>query len=34
VVQLAPPLTSDQADFDMMESLVRETLTKAWDIVK
>ncbi len=34
VVQLAPPLTSDQADFDMMEAKVRETLTKAWDIVK
>jgi len=34
VVQLAPPLTADQADFDMMEANVRETLTKAWDIVK
>jgi len=34
VVQLAPPLTSDQADFDMMEANVRETLTKAWDLVK
>ena len=33
VVQLAPPLTSDQADFDMMEANVRETLTKAWDLV-
>ena len=34
VVQLAPPLTADQADFDMMEANIRETLTKAWDIVK
>jgi adenosylmethionine-8-amino-7-oxononanoate aminotransferase len=32
VVQLAPPLTIGQAEFDELEGLLRNSLTKAWDL--
>jgi len=31
VVQLAPPLISDQALFDEIESILRRVFTQAWD---
>jgi len=31
VIQLAPPLISDQAVFDEIESILRNVLTRAWD---
>jgi adenosylmethionine-8-amino-7-oxononanoate aminotransferase len=31
VIQLAPPLISDQAVFDEIESILRRVLTRAWD---
>jgi hypothetical protein len=30
-VQLAPPLISDQALFDEIESILRRVFTRAWD---
>ena len=30
VIQLAPPLISDQADFDEIEQILRSVLTEAW----
>jgi adenosylmethionine-8-amino-7-oxononanoate aminotransferase len=32
VVQLAPPLTIGQAEFDELEGMLRNSLTKAWDL--
>jgi adenosylmethionine-8-amino-7-oxononanoate aminotransferase len=31
VIQLAPPLTIGQPEFDQIESILREVLTQAWD---
>ena len=31
VIQLAPPLVSDQAVFDEIEAILRGVLTRAWD---
>jgi adenosylmethionine-8-amino-7-oxononanoate aminotransferase len=33
VVQLSPPLICDQAQFDEMEQILRETLTQAWKLL-
>ncbi|MFI9504861.1 aspartate aminotransferase family protein [Nocardia sp. NPDC052566] len=33
VIQLAPPLICDQAQFDEMEQILRETLTGAWKLI-
>ena len=33
VVQLAPPLTCGQAEFDEIESIMREVLTEAWTLL-
>jgi len=30
VIQLAPPLVSGQAEFDQVESVLRDVLTRAW----
>ena len=32
VVQLAPPLTIGQTEFDWLEQTLRSSLTKAWDL--
>jgi adenosylmethionine-8-amino-7-oxononanoate aminotransferase len=33
VIQLAPPLISDQAQFDEMEQILRSVLTEAWEML-
>ncbi|MGW4527604.1 aspartate aminotransferase family protein [Amycolatopsis sp. NPDC004378] len=33
VVQLSPPLVCDQAEFDEMEQILRDTLTRAWKLL-
>jgi adenosylmethionine-8-amino-7-oxononanoate aminotransferase len=33
VVQLSPPLVCDQAEFDAMEEILRDTLTRAWKLL-
>ncbi|MDQ7807934.1 aspartate aminotransferase family protein [Amycolatopsis sp. A133] len=33
VVQLSPPLICDQAQFDEMEQILRDTLTRAWKLL-
>ena len=33
VVQLSPPLICDQAQFDEMEQILRDTLTQAWKLL-
>ncbi|MEU7787326.1 aspartate aminotransferase family protein [Amycolatopsis sp. NPDC049159] len=33
VVQLSPPLVCDQAQFDEMEQILRDTLTRAWELL-
>jgi adenosylmethionine-8-amino-7-oxononanoate aminotransferase len=33
VIQLAPPLTCGQAEFDEMEQILRTTLTEAWTLL-
>ncbi len=33
VVQLAPPLIIDQAEFDQIEAVLRDVLTRAWDLL-
>ncbi|WP_439379488.1 aspartate aminotransferase family protein [Amycolatopsis lexingtonensis] len=33
VVQLSPPLVCDQAQFDEMEQILRDTLTRAWQLL-
>ncbi len=33
VIQLAPPLISDQAQFDEMEQILRSVLTQAWEML-
>ncbi|WP_290057787.1 aspartate aminotransferase family protein [Amycolatopsis solani] len=33
VVQLSPPLVCDQAQFDEMEQILRDTLTRAWKLL-
>jgi adenosylmethionine-8-amino-7-oxononanoate aminotransferase len=33
VIQLAPPLIADQAIFDEIESILRDVLTRAWDVL-
>jgi adenosylmethionine-8-amino-7-oxononanoate aminotransferase len=33
VVQLAPPLICDQQHFDEIEQILRDVLTKAWDLL-
>ncbi len=33
VVQLSPPLICDQAQFDEMEQILRDTLTRAWELL-
>jgi hypothetical protein len=30
VIQLSPPLISDQSTFDEIEGIVRQVLTEAW----
>ncbi|MFM9035224.1 MAG: aspartate aminotransferase family protein [Mycobacterium sp.] len=34
VIQLAPPLISDQALFDEIEAILRRVLTQAWDLLQ
>jgi adenosylmethionine-8-amino-7-oxononanoate aminotransferase len=33
VIQLAPPLIADQAIFDEIETILRDVLTRAWDVL-
>jgi len=33
VIQLAPPLISEQSHFDEMEQILRKVLTEAWSIL-
>lgn len=33
VVQLPPPLICDQREFDEMERVLRDTLTRAWKLL-
>jgi adenosylmethionine-8-amino-7-oxononanoate aminotransferase len=33
VIQLAPPLISGQKEFDEMESILRDVLTRAWALI-